>query len=250
MTNQMEKSGPSLFFWARTMGFLGFVVGFFGPMILVPDANQGPMLGIFITGPLGFVLGILFFFLIKVFKIPDRRHRFLLKVICIAQVGVTLFFILPESSSKGVLVKVQVDKCKAANAAVEETIQYWDKKIANVTWASPRNGWKEEMKLSLSQDKGIVLEALVHQENKILEMQKPWNKGQIVGQGWRPLNQRQYYYINGPKENCEKYKAGSEWKFFIEKSVVKTPVEWPPQGVPEFIPYTIPEVVPQEFENF
>jgi hypothetical protein len=31
--------------------------GFFGPLIFTPDANQGPLLGIFITGPLGFVLG-------------------------------------------------------------------------------------------------------------------------------------------------------------------------------------------------
>jgi hypothetical protein len=32
-------------------------VGFFGPMIFSPQANQGPLLGLFITGPLGFVAG-------------------------------------------------------------------------------------------------------------------------------------------------------------------------------------------------
>jgi hypothetical protein len=31
--------------------------GFFGPIVLAPEANQGPLLGIFITGPLGFLLG-------------------------------------------------------------------------------------------------------------------------------------------------------------------------------------------------
>jgi hypothetical protein len=40
-----------------TAGAIGFTAGFFGPMILAPDANQGPLLGIFITGPLGFLLG-------------------------------------------------------------------------------------------------------------------------------------------------------------------------------------------------
>jgi hypothetical protein len=39
------------------LGGIGFVGGFFGPMIFAPGANQGPLLGIFITGPLGFVLG-------------------------------------------------------------------------------------------------------------------------------------------------------------------------------------------------
>lgn len=40
-------------------GLLGFIGGFFGPLIFTPKANLGPLLGIFITGPLGFVAGTL-----------------------------------------------------------------------------------------------------------------------------------------------------------------------------------------------
>ena len=47
--------GPAL-----VVGGIGFAAGFFGPMILKPDANQGPLLGIFITGPGGFLLGLLY----------------------------------------------------------------------------------------------------------------------------------------------------------------------------------------------
>ena len=43
--------------WAAVVGGIGFVGGFFGPMIFAPGANQGPLLGIFITGPLGLLLG-------------------------------------------------------------------------------------------------------------------------------------------------------------------------------------------------
>jgi hypothetical protein len=39
------------------VGAIGFCAGFFGPMLFARDANQGPLLGIFITGPLGAVLG-------------------------------------------------------------------------------------------------------------------------------------------------------------------------------------------------
>jgi hypothetical protein len=42
---------------AALLGTIGFVGGFFGPMIFAPQANQGPLLGLFITGPGGFVLG-------------------------------------------------------------------------------------------------------------------------------------------------------------------------------------------------
>ncbi len=44
---------------AFVVGGIGFVLGFVGPILLTPEANQGPLLGIFITGPLGFVLGLL-----------------------------------------------------------------------------------------------------------------------------------------------------------------------------------------------
>ena len=43
--------------WAAVAGAIGFAGGFFGPMIFAQDANQGPMLGLFITGPLGFIGG-------------------------------------------------------------------------------------------------------------------------------------------------------------------------------------------------
>lgn len=42
---------------AVALGLIGFCAGFFGPIIFLPEANQGPLIGIFITGPLGFVLG-------------------------------------------------------------------------------------------------------------------------------------------------------------------------------------------------
>lgn len=39
-------------------GAIGFGIGFLGPMLLDPSSGNGPLLGIFITGPLGFVVGL------------------------------------------------------------------------------------------------------------------------------------------------------------------------------------------------
>lgn len=47
----------SVAYWALVVGGIGFVGGFFGPMLFAQGANQGPMLGIFISGPLGLILG-------------------------------------------------------------------------------------------------------------------------------------------------------------------------------------------------
>jgi hypothetical protein len=39
------------------LSLIGFLGGFFGPIIFTLHSNQGPLLGLFITGPLGFVVG-------------------------------------------------------------------------------------------------------------------------------------------------------------------------------------------------
>ena len=44
--------------FALCVGAVTFLIGFVGPIIVTPSANQGPLLGIFITGPLGFALGL------------------------------------------------------------------------------------------------------------------------------------------------------------------------------------------------
>ena len=82
-------------FWALTLGVVGGPAGFFGPMLLNPDANQGPMLGIFITGPggalAGFVLGFLFRFL--PFTDPIRTQA--LTIFATLLGAGTLWFSLP-----------------------------------------------------------------------------------------------------------------------------------------------------------
>ncbi|MBC7519602.1 MAG: hypothetical protein H7268_00690 [Sandarakinorhabdus sp.] len=49
--------GGAMVTGAGLLGGIGFGGGFFGPMLLAPSANQGPLLGMFMTGPGGFVLG-------------------------------------------------------------------------------------------------------------------------------------------------------------------------------------------------
>ena len=56
----------SLVFGVITGGIV-FVCGFFGPMIFMPGANQGPLLGI-ILGPLAFLGGFLLGAIISMFN--------------------------------------------------------------------------------------------------------------------------------------------------------------------------------------
>jgi len=52
-----------------SIGGIAFLGGFVGPMLFMSESNQGPLLGIFVTGPIGFlvgnVLGLIYGFLGK-----------------------------------------------------------------------------------------------------------------------------------------------------------------------------------------
>ena len=52
-------------------GAIGFILGFFGPIIFTPQSPQGPLLGIFITGPLCFILGLIAGALYWKFKVKN-----------------------------------------------------------------------------------------------------------------------------------------------------------------------------------
>ena len=61
---------------ALVFGSIGFVVGFFGPMLIAAlvgsEANLGPLWGIFILGPGGAILG---FFVGAVFGYKKIRNK-------------------------------------------------------------------------------------------------------------------------------------------------------------------------------
>jgi hypothetical protein len=54
------------------LGTIGFILGFFGPLIFSPSSNQGPLLGIILTGPIGFMAGLLSGGLYWVAKVKKR----------------------------------------------------------------------------------------------------------------------------------------------------------------------------------
>ncbi len=93
---------------ALIIGITGFILGFVGPMIVAPDANQGPLLGIFITGPAGAILGAIIGFVVGFIK-KRNPTSVLLKIwkralwsSAILSVSVTAFawFYIPWQESK------------------------------------------------------------------------------------------------------------------------------------------------------
>lgn len=49
-----------IFVGAALIGGIALIAGFVGPVVFMRQSNQGPLLGIFVTGPIGFTAGGIF----------------------------------------------------------------------------------------------------------------------------------------------------------------------------------------------
>lgn len=101
--------------WIIIVGGFGFVVGFFGPMIFAPGANQGPLLGIFITGPLGILFGAGGWFLSFLLGWTYEFHRRAAIVCCgLIACGVMWAALQPKPEWPGRIYEIEVVQCTPA----------------------------------------------------------------------------------------------------------------------------------------
>ena len=78
------------------IGGVDFLCGFIGPIILNPASNQGPLLGIFITGPLGALLGTALGIVAAARRMPRHVFNKTLVVLMFATAVLTLFLCVPR----------------------------------------------------------------------------------------------------------------------------------------------------------
>ena len=230
--------------WAIVLGLVGFLSGFFGPMIFSPSANQGPMLGIFISGPCAFLAGGLFGAISAFNKLSIRHNIYALIICSVFVTGFTINRSMPEPRYLGFVVDAKIQDCKPAQSAVDTAISRWDK----TTWSKsykPRPNWKSDVHNMLKKDKGVILDLFVFRTRKFYENQKPWNIGQRIATEWTNENSLISFYARSFGESCNDYTDRTRKLFFPtwEASTVS-----PPDILPTFLGLHVLGAVPQEYQ--
>src|SRR5450631_4088219 len=95
-SSQCERPSPSVALWVLILGGVGFVSGFFGPLVFAPDANQGPLVGILISGPAGALLGLLLFGVFRLLRLSPSRQWQGIWVFASVLAAVPCYLIMPE----------------------------------------------------------------------------------------------------------------------------------------------------------
>lgn len=87
----------SVGFWSLALGVVGAAAGFFGPMLLNPEATQAPLVGLFLAGPGGALAGTVLGHVFRFLPFSDAiRGQALLLSCTLLGLG-TLWFALPEA---------------------------------------------------------------------------------------------------------------------------------------------------------
>jgi hypothetical protein len=228
--------------WVVVLGVVGFVAGFFGPIALRPEANQGPLVGIFITGPGGAAAGLVLGVLLRALHV-SARHRWMALLASAALLGLgTLFFCLPPPDTVGRLLEARVVACDDPAELTDEAVRDWERRVANATWAKVRPDWQQEVPGMLRAYPGVVVTLDVARENPILRHRKPWNAGRTTADGWRsPREPSQRYFADPPVLDCV---AGDPAPRRLYVRSGQGSRSWPPDDLPNLLDLARVEPVP------
>ena len=189
--------------WTLALGAVGFACGFVGPMVFSPDANQGPLLGLLITGPGGALLGAALGLIVGLVRLPQAIARKALLAVSILLAGVTLYWSMPEPRYYANVVDAEIVGCGPPESLRQKAMDYWDGRIAKVTWAAPRTGWKQDFDRMVASDPGVVLDVRVLRESRLYENRKPWNRETFTASPWASGDAPTQYFARFARGSCD-----------------------------------------------
>lgn len=215
--------------WVLILAAAGFAAGFFGPMVFVPDANQGPLVGILISGPAGFVLGLVLWVACAIVRLPASIQWRMLYTVAAVGTATTLLLVQPDPKSLGDVYEAEVLSCATPRDREVSVLEYWDKRVAAASRSTPRAGWRVDLQDMLRDAPGAVIRVRMLRTNVIRQHRKPWDHRQSAA-GWQEETREIDFYDDA--RGCAQYPEGSQIRGFQQADYDARMAEanvWPPK---------------------
>jgi len=239
--------------WALVLGAVGFGAGFFGPMVLSPESNLGPIIGILFSGPGGALAGAILGAIFGLLPVSEARRRQALGVACAVLATVTLYYCLPEPAVRGYVIDAQVEACTPPEEALDAAVAQWEGAVARVTWAAPTENWKETAIRNVERDPGVVLTMRIRRKSAILRHRQPWDGNRSSAGPWIAVDESKQYYAEDDGSACQPYLARQRrtyWPAVDPDSDPTKPAKiWPPTDTLGFLQLQTLGPVPAEYQR-
>lgn len=248
MSPIMRMSGR----WALVLGAVGFAAGFFGPMVLSPESNLGPMIGILFSGPGGAMAGAIMGAICGALPVSEIHGRQALRVACMVLAICTLYYCLPEPAVRGYVIDAGVEECAPPTQGLDAAVARWEQAVARVTWAPPAANWKETAVANVQSDPGVVLTLRIHRKRAILRHRQPWDRGRTSAGSWVAASESKRYYASAQGSACEPYLTRQRQIYWPvvdpDSDPTKAAKIWPPTDTLGFLQLQALGPVPPEYQ--
>ena len=230
--------------WTVVLGLAGFLSGFIGPIMLAPDANQGPLLGILITGPTGALLGSVLGVAAALAKLSPQSEMRALAAAAAIVAAVTLYFCVPAPRLRATIVDGEVLSCVPAGSLREATVERLNR-LAAARPVPEQVAWAETFDKELGLKPGAVIGVHVHRDAQLFEKQARWDHGVLFALPWRDSEKDERYFAGDAGKECSEYPIGSRSMFVVTGNIGI----WRPSGIAEMLDLKSAGPLPAEYEN-
>jgi hypothetical protein len=239
--------------WALILGAVGFAAGFFGPMVLNPESNLGPIIGILYSGPGGAIAGAALGAILGMLPASDAQRRQVLVTACAVLAIGTLYYCLPKPAVRGYVIDAQVEACGPPAQLLDAAVAQWQAAVARVTWAAPAVNWKQTAISTVQRDPGVVLTLRIQRKRAILRHRRPWDRNRTSAGPWIVVDESKPYYADDEGSACQPYLARERqiyWPAVDPDSDPTKPAKiWPPTDTLGFLQLQRLGPVPAEYQR-
>ncbi|HEX3603840.1 MAG TPA: hypothetical protein VHU43_07090 [Steroidobacteraceae bacterium] len=216
----------------------GFLAGFVGPMILSPDSNLGPIIGILFSGPAGLVLGVIACVLAR--HAPRVFTTGVLRSLAAVLVVVTLFHCFPKPRAIESVLDAEVIDCAPPADLYAAALSKWQAALAGARQAHPLPDWQDRARRNVDAFEGVAVTLRITRSRIIFERRKPWNRGERFAGPWlQGAAEERAYFVPPTKGPCADWRAREPALYWPVRDETERPIPpaatWPPVDAAGFL---------------
>lgn len=238
--------------WILVLGGCGLVAGIVGPIRLNPQFQLGPLIGVFITGPLGALLGVAGYFFSRWLQLPMAAQWRYIAALALVLVAGTILASFPASEFKFYIVNSVVTRCRPTSDLHDELLVNWQDRVDNIKSTEPRTGWHQQMSDTLRAAAGVIVDARVVHRTEVRELRKPWNRGTLISVDRTKADETTSYFDDAAGVSCAKYSAGMPLESYVNygtTSYSPPDANWPPVALDRIVQRGRLIAVPTEYRQ-